>query len=274
MQRIIDFHTHAFPDQVAVRAIPALEAEVEGEVKACHDGRLSSLLAKMDEAGIAQSVLCSIATRPAQFGPILEWSQSIASERIIPFPSVHPADPEAVSRISQIRAAGFAGIKMHPYYQRFTLDEERMWPIYQRIAAEGLILVMHTGFDIAFPRDPIASPARIIRVVERCPELKFIATHLGAWEQWEEVEASLAGRPIYMDLSYVLHLLPTADARRIILAHPADYLLFGTDSPWADQKTVIKELKNLGLPAALEEKIFWQNAVRLLPAPLLKQSPP
>ena len=260
--RILDFHTHAFPDSVALRAVPALEAE--GNVNACHDGRLSSLLALMDRDGIERSVICSIATKPAQFSAILEWSRTIRSPRIIPFPSIHPDDPQALERISQIRAAGFGGLKMHPYYQGFTLDEEKMWPIYQRIAAENLILVMHTGFDIAFPRDPIASPERIVRLIEAFPELKMIATHLGAWDQWDEVEQKLVGRPLYMDISYVLHLLAPEQARRIILAHPADYILFGSDSPWAEQRTVINQLLALQLPPELEEKILHRNGAKLL----------
>ena len=77
---------------------------------------------------------------------------------------------------------------MHPYYQNFVLDENRMWPLYERIAAEGLILVMHTGFDIGFPRKRIADPCKIVAVVERVPELKFVATHFGAWDLWDEVE--------------------------------------------------------------------------------------
>lgn len=262
MSRIIDFHTHAFPDPVALQAIPALEAA--GNVKGFHDGRLVSLLAKMDEAGIAKSVICSIATKPAQFASILAWSQEIRSERIVPFPSFHPEDPQALNQISQIRAQGFCGIKMHPYYQRFTLDEERMWPLYERIAAENLILVMHTGFDIGFPRDPIASPDRIVRVVERVPELKMVATHLGAWDHWDEVEQKLAGRPLYMDISYALHMLAPETARKIILQHPADFVLFGTDSPWADQKAVIGELTALELDRELQEKILWLNGARLL----------
>lgn len=63
-RRIIDMHTHAFPDAIADRAITQLCAE--GNVRACLDGRVSSLIASMDTAGIEKSVLCSIATRPRQ----------------------------------------------------------------------------------------------------------------------------------------------------------------------------------------------------------------
>jgi hypothetical protein len=67
---ITDFHTHAFPDALATRAIRALEAETD-RVKARLDGRISSLLRSMDYAGIRRSVICSIATKPEQFDSIL-----------------------------------------------------------------------------------------------------------------------------------------------------------------------------------------------------------
>jgi len=262
MPQIIDFHAHAFPDQVAARAVPTLEEA--GQVTACLDGRIDSLLSSMDQTGIEKSVICSIATRPEQFASILAWSQDIRSDRIIPFPSFHPDAPDALEQISAIKAAGFLGIKMHPYYQKFVLDEARMWPLYERIAVEGLILVMHTGFDIGFPRERIADPKKIVAVVERVVELKFVATHFGAWDLWDEVEDLLIGREVYLDLSYALHLLSKERAREMALAHPEDYILFGTDSPWADQQEVLAQFSTLGLDLVLSEKILGGNAARLL----------
>ena len=57
--KIIDFHTHAFPENVAARAIPALEKA--GHVQAYTDGTSAGLLASMSRAGIDKSVICSIA---------------------------------------------------------------------------------------------------------------------------------------------------------------------------------------------------------------------
>ncbi len=262
MSRIIDFHTHAFPDKVAATAIPALEDI--GKVKASHDGRISSLLASMDKAAIDASVLCCIATKIEQGASILSWSKAIRSERIIPFPSFHPDDSEALARIEEIKAAGFSGIKMHPYYQKFVLDEERMLPLYEKIMEQNLILVMHTGFDIGFPRERIADPKRIAAVIERFPNLKLVATHMGAWDQWDEVESTLAGRSLYMDISFSLHQLSVDDARRLLLKHPADKILFGTDSPWANQKEVIGQLQALALEPELNEAILHRNAEQLL----------
>lgn len=262
MPGIIDFHAHAFPDQVATSAIPYLEEE--GDVKANHDGRISSLLAIMDREGVDKSVICCIATRPSQFEAIVSWSKQISSDRIIPFPSFHPDDPQAVEHISQIKEEGFKGIKMHPYYQQFFLDDEKLYPAYEKISKLGLILVMHTGFDIAFPRIRRCDPRQILNVMTRFPELKMVTTHLGAWQQWAEVEDLLAGRKIYMDISYTLGQIDTQTARRIILKHPREYLLFGTDSPWSGPQKTYKQLQALELGDEREELILRKNGLALL----------
>ena len=262
MPAIIDFHAHAFPDKVAATAVPALAAK--GKVTPCLDGTIAALLASMDKSGVERSVLCSIATRPGQFDSILAWSKDIRSERIVPFPSFHPENPKALENIRIIRKEGFKGVKLHPYYQDFAVDEERMLPFYEEILASGLVLVMHTGYDIGFPRDDIAGPARIKRVIERFPELKIIATHMGAWEMWDEVGELLLGRQLYIDISFSLQYLGREEARQMILSHPADRVLFGTDSPWACQDEVAEMLRGLELGEEIEGKIFRGNALKLL----------
>ena len=261
-QGIIDFHAHAFPDQVAASAIPYLEEE--GDIKAIHDGRIVSLLDLMDREGVEKSVICSIATSPSQFEAILNWSKQIRSERLIPFPSFHPRDPRILEHIARIRIEGFKGIKMHPYYQQFFLDDEQLYPAYEKISELGLILVMHTGFDLAFPRIRRCDPQQIHNVVSRFPGLKMVTTHLGAWKQWDEVEDLLAGRNIYMDISYTLDQLDAATARRIILKHPKEYVLFGTDSPWSGPQETYKHLQALELGSAREELILHKNGLELL----------
>ncbi len=263
MNRIIDFHTHAFADELAERAMSYLASESEG-VEPCHDGRVSSLLESMDEAGICRSVVCPIATKPKQFEGIFEWCKEIRSERIEPFPSVHPDDEQCLERIGLIKDAGFKGVKMHPYYQKFVLDENKMVPIYKRISDAGLMLVMHCGYDIAFEFDDRSSPERILKLYAEFPDLKFISTHFGGWQAWDKVSELLIGRPIYMEISFSLTYLDPEKARKMALGHPKEYLLFGTDSPWQGQKLTVELLKKLDLGRELEEAIFWDNAKKLL----------
>ncbi len=262
MAEYIDFHTHAFPDQIAPMAIQALEKK--GNVKAYLDGTVDDLLSSMDRAGIERSVVCSIATRPEQFHPILNWSQSIKSERIIPLPSVHPRDPEAMAHLLEIKDQGFIGLKMHPYYQDFFLDDPELLDLYRRISELDLLLVMHTGYDIGYPRIQRADPERILNVVEKVPELRLITTHLGGWDEWTDVRNLLTGKPIYMEISFALDFLDQIRLRELIENHPPEFILFGTDSPWADQATTLKMLSKLGLDATLFNRIVRENGLELL----------
>ncbi|GAB4336387.1 MAG: TatD family hydrolase [Desulfobulbaceae bacterium] len=262
MSGIIDFHTHAFPDELAATAIPYLEKE--GNVTAFLNGTVDDLLRSMDRAGIEKSVICSIATRPRQFRSILDWSKRIRSDRIVPLPSVHPAAADLPDQLRAIRGEGFAGIKLHPYYQEFALDEERLAPLYEGLIEHDLLVVMHTGFDIAFPRMELCDPSRILHVLERYPDLRLVTTHLGAWDDWERVRELLIGRPVYMELSYALDFLPPETARAMITAHPPEYVLFGSDSPWSDQGNTLALLRGLDLDPELFQRITRDNAELLL----------
>lgn len=262
MKKIIDFHTHAFPDYLARQAIDILEKE--GGIDARIDGTISSLLASMDRYGIEKSVVCSIATKPSQFNPILKWSKEIRSERIVPLPSIHPDDPEAVNEIGIVKKEGFAGIKMHPYYQDFTLNDPCMFSIYEKVLSENLLLVMHTGFDFAFERIRKADPEKILQVIKMFPGLRLVLTHLGAWENWDEVAGLIAGKKIYMEISFSLDFMEKEKAKDIILKHPEGYVLFGTDSPWTDQGETLKLFKGLALGEHLENLILRENALSLL----------
>jgi predicted TIM-barrel fold metal-dependent hydrolase len=259
---IIDFHTHAFPDEIAERAMKTLEEE--GDIKAHLDGRISSLLSSMDRCGIEKSIVCSIATKLSQFSPIFAWCKKIKSDRIIPFPSFHPEDPHFAERTRQIKQEGFKGIKFHPYYQDFNLDDERLFPLYEKICEENLIVVVHTGFDMAFPRIEKADPAKVVTVKKAFPDIKLVTTHLGSWEQWAEVEQLLMGKPIHMEISFSLESLEKERARAIILNHPKEYILFGTDSPWTDQKKTLELLQELDLGQEMEGLILRENAANLL----------
>lgn len=262
MAGYIDFHTHAFPDQIAATAIPALEKK--GNIKAYLNGTISDLLKSMDQAQIERSVVCSIATRPAQFQPILDWSLSIRSERIVPLPSIHPSDPERSEHLRQIKDMGFIGLKMHPYYQDFFLDDREILEFYGQVNELDLLLVMHTGYDIGYPRVRRADPERILKVLQEVSGLRLITTHLGGWDEWKDVRTLLTGLPIYMEISFALDFLDQIRLRDMIENHPPEYLLFGTDSPWADQATTLKMLGKLGLKEDLFNKIVRENALNLL----------
>ena len=259
---IIDFHTHAFPDSLAERAIAKLQEP--GDWTAVLDGRLSSLLASMDAAGVERSVVCPIATRPAQFPGILEWCLQIRGERIVPLGSVHPESQDLPGEIDQVARAGLVGLKLHPMYQDFCVDEPRMDALYSAAAKRGLLVVLHCGCDIAYPNFDCAHPRRVAAVLEKHPTLKLIATHMGGWRMWEDSRRHVVGSGVWLETSFSIHELPAQQAVEMIRRHGADRVLFGTDSPWTDQAGEIERIRHLPLTEEEKTAILGGNAARLL----------
>jgi len=260
--RLIDFHTHAFPDELAESTVPRLCARAG--ITPALDGKLSSLVASMDRLGIEAAVVLNVATRPTQFDAILRFCLQIASPRLHPFASVHPDDPQALERVGRIAAAGLKGIKLHPYYQSFLVDEERLFPLYERIRASGLLLMMHTGYELGYPMDDLAGPGRVARLLRAFPGLRLVTSHVGGWKDWDRVEEHLIGQPVHMDIAYALPFLGRERARRLLRRHPPECLLFGSDSPWGDAEATLRALQDLDLGDALSERICHDNAAALL----------
>jgi hypothetical protein len=258
---IVDFHTHAFPDDLAEKALNNLA--YKSQILPSYDGTISGLIKSMDEAGIEKSVICNIATKPTQTENILKWCVKIKSDRIIPFASIHPDNNKDI--VGKIKKAGIRGIKLHPMYQDFFADDEKMFPIYEEIEKNNLILIFHSGFDIAFPTDERASVERILKVGRKFPQIRIVASHTGGWKMWDEVLRTLAGENVWIEISMTLKYIENIEIFHEILAkHSPDKILFGTDAPWGSQKEDVEAVKKLAISENLRGKIFYLNAELLL----------
>jgi predicted TIM-barrel fold metal-dependent hydrolase len=117
---------------------------------------------------------------------------------------------------------------------------------------------------MGYPYERIADPPKIVEVVRRFPELKLITTHIGAWRDWDSVEKHLLGRPVYMEISYALPFIGMERARHFLRAHPSEYILFGSDSPWGSQEQTLAALMSLDLGEKLNRRICFDNAAGLI----------
>ena len=265
---IFDAHSHAFPDTIAAGAIASLKAETLWEpVEAHHDGTVRGLIETMDRAGIKRTILCSIATRPTQVRKITDWSAAIACERIVPFASIHPDFEDVEAEAERIASLGLRGIKLHPQYMKCAADDPRMLRIARAAARFGLALTIHAGYDLSFPKDELASPRQILTLAESAPGLRVLACHMGGWERWEEVLDELAGQPVWLETSYALEDCPGPLLEAILANHPPEYLLFGTDSPWADQRKELELFMALPISDETKRLALWDNAERFLQSP-------
>jgi hypothetical protein len=259
--KAIDVHTHAFPDFLAERAIQGIEAKAVAQ-RAHLDGTIADLLRSMDRAGIDASVVACIATTPDQFGSIFRWCGDIRSDRILPFPSVHPYGDAAVDQVRQIADAGFKGLKLHPLYQDLDVLDERCFAVYQAAAQAGLVLLFHSGDDLRFLGDHRCRPARMLDIHRRVPDLTMILSHLGGfWESTDFVEHGL-GSDVWIETSHTIPAEPSERFTRICREHGR--VMFGTDSPWQDQKAEIEKLTLVLDDRRLLEDVLWNHAATLL----------
>ena len=259
----IDVHTHAFPDKLAGRAIETLELKCPW--KAVGDGTVDGLVRSMDQADIDISVVCTIATKPDQVKGIFKWCRKIHSDRIEPLASVHPKTKKPAKWLRKFATAGLAGIKLHPMYQEFCLDDPAIDPIYEAAAEHGLIVAAHCGQDIGYPPDDDrAAPKRAARVIDRHPTLKLLCTHMGGWKSWDEVNEHLIGRNVYLETSFSLAHMDPERVTSMITRHGPERVMLGSDWPWASQADEIRRLTELGLDDATTQAVLWKNAARLL----------
>jgi predicted TIM-barrel fold metal-dependent hydrolase len=259
----IDFHTHAFPDAIAGRAMAKLEAAAQWQAVA--GGTVAELLKSMDAAGVEISVLCGIATKPDQAKGILAWCDQIRSERLRPLPSVHPDDKDIAGWIRRFAQAGYAGIKLHPMYQNFAADEARLEPIYSAASDAGLLVVVHCGKDLAYPDDDDrACPLRFRNVINHFPSLRLVCTHMGGWRCWDDVQRHLLGTNVLLETSFSLDELGPIKAAEMIRGHGVDKVLMGSDWPWNSQADEIARIRRLPLIQEELHKILRSNAEKLL----------
>lgn len=260
---LIDFHTHCFPEKVAPKAIAKL-SEAAGGITNYSDGTVAGLRKRMAESGTDVSVVLNIATNAHQQRSVNDYAGEINNGRdIFSFGSVFPDGDDVFDELERIKAMGLKGVKLHPDYQGFFIDDEKMKPIYQKISSLGLIMIFHAGADYGFPPPYHATPDRIARAMKWF-DGPVIAAHWGGLNYNEEVLQRLCGSEIYFDCALGYMMMPKFCAEKIIEKHGCDKILFGTDSPWHTAEMELKLLNSLGLSSDELEKITSGNAKKLL----------
>ncbi len=260
---LIDFHTHAFPDKIAERAILSLHQK--SGLPPFTNGTLADTDLKMREWGVDLRVMLSIATNPKQQTNVNNFAiQANERDGVAAFGSVHPQSTDALEELERIRAAGLKGIKLHPEYQDFNIDDKSVYPIYRKCIELGLIIVFHTGRDLGYPNSLKASPDGILRLADSFCDGKFVLAHFGSSMMEHQVLEKLAGCPFYMDTAFSAGYTDPDIACEIVNKHGAHRILFASDCPWASSRVTYDFINALDLTRQQKDMIFYQNAVKLL----------
>ncbi|MBN1140778.1 MAG: amidohydrolase [Deltaproteobacteria bacterium] len=237
----IDIHTHAFHPKIADKVVRQLEEHYR--IAPVGNGLLEDLLPRLDRAGIDRAVMHCAATKREQVIPANNWALQVQETcpRLIPFGTFHPDFPEWERELERLAAAGIKGIKLHPDFQGFALDDPRLDPILEAIG-ERFYLMIHIGDRLPPELNP-SSPQKLAAQLDRFPRLKVIAPHFGGFQHWSFVVEYLAGRDLYLDTSSSLNAIPSRLLFDIFAHHPRERILFGSDYPLFDPLAEMKLLQ-------------------------------
>jgi uncharacterized protein len=264
---IIDAHTHIFPEPVAEKALKTVIDGTKGELDAYTDGTFKGLLASMNNAEIDSSVVLPIATDPRHSDGILQWIRNLLglSSRLIFFGSVHPADPAFKRVIAEIKKMGLQGFKFHPAYQGFPADSKAAYRVYEEVLKNDLIIHFHAGRDRSIPGSDYTSVERFANITADFRGSKLILAHAGGDGEWDKVLDLMGDRKCYFDISFVLEDMIVNEHAKQLYLQNEDYFIFGTDSPWRDQKKYVSLIKNSKfLSEEQKNKLFSTNLLKLI----------
>ncbi len=257
MQKIIDFHAHAFPEAVAEKAVANVGTHYT--ITMSGTGRVEDLVKSAEKAHMDYVVFHSTATRATQVKNINDWVAHHAGEKLIGFGTLHPDMDDVEDELERIISLGLKGIKLHPDFQHFNADDPRMDRIYG-VIGDRLPLLIHAGDENL----DSSSPQRLAHVLERFPKLTMIAAHLGGYKKWKEAMDCLIGKNLYLDTSSAIEYMDSAFATKLIRKHGTKKVVFGTDYPAAYHDEAFDVFNQLDLNEQERADILYHNAAKLL----------
>lgn len=259
--RIIDFHTHIYPDAIAQKAADNVRDFYDGIGNGAIDGKVQTLLDRGDLAGITEFAVLPVATKPERTRHINEFiiREAANQPRFYGFGTVHAAMDGLMDEVDFIHENGLHGIKIHPDYQTFAIDDPRMFPVYERIQGE-LPIVFHMG-DLRYD---YSQPVRLRKVLDRFPKLQVVAAHFGGYQMHKEAVAELSDTACFFDTSSSLMFMEPGVAENYIHHYGAERFLYGTDFPMWDPVVEVERFFSLNLTDDEKEQIAWKTAAQLL----------
>lgn len=176
---------------------------------------------------------------------------------------------DAKKAIRELRMLGF---HFHPIVGRFSVDERRLYPLWETINELGvpvMIDVGTTGMGAGAPGGlgaviRHAHPSAVDRLAADFPNLNIVAGHPG-WPWTEEMIAvALHKGNVSWELSGWAPKYFPEPLKRDIKGRLQDKIMFGSDYPSIPYERLFREWGELGYTDELMEKIFHGNAERIL----------
>jgi uncharacterized protein len=191
----------------------------------------------------------------------------------VPFVMVDPwRDDVGVSEAKRLIELGARGFKFHPLTQNFYANDQRLYPLYEVIAAAKLPALFHTGQTAVGQGAPggggvrlkYGNPIYLDDVAVDFPDMPIIMAHPSFPWQDEALSIAVHKPQVYIDLSgWSPKYFPPQ------LVHYANTLirnkvLFGSDHPMITSDRWLADFETAGFRDEVKPLLLKENAARLL----------
>jgi hypothetical protein len=230
--------------------------------------------AGVDAVLVALDLETTVATPPCSNDYVAGMWKRHPDRIVQAWGAVDPFKGEAA--IAEARHAvedlGMMGFHFHPIMGHFAVNDRRLYPLWEAIAALDvpvMIDVGTTGMGAGMPggmgtKIRHAHPAAIDELAADFPSLTIVAAHPG-WPWVDEMTAvALHKGNVFWELSGWAPKYFPAQLKVDIRARLQDKVMFGSDYPSLPYDRIFREWDELGYRPEVMEKIFHGNAERVL----------
>jgi predicted TIM-barrel fold metal-dependent hydrolase len=283
---IIDSHIHVLP--------PGRTASLVRWIKRAFPSHPSSegitpddIIADITACGAARAFNFVFPLKVEETESLNEWSRDIAARHamLVPFGSVHletARKDEVVERC--LTEYGLAGIKLHPYAQRFEAFSPDFEPVFRTLEEHGRPFVVHTGFDAFYQRTQDLDYMR--RMLDDHPGMPVVLVH-ALFPKFKLAHELMGMYPrLYLDMTNVpgtlrLYLdappevversdgedvLRDFDFFGALLEDYSERIMFGTDHPvgMGSVRQIYRDLDSFGMDEDVRRDLLGGAARRFL----------
>jgi predicted TIM-barrel fold metal-dependent hydrolase len=228
----IDIHTHLGVDEDGMTQTP------------------EELLAHMDAHAVVRSATFPLhdPDRGADYrvpnDRVLAWCEA-SGGRLIPFCRLD-LNGNPLGEARRALEAGARGIKLHPRAQAFSVDDERLEPIFAIAAEFRVPILIHAGRGMPPIGDQLATAA------ERNPDATLILAHAAIVDQ-DRIASLVAGRPnVVFDAS----AWSPIDLHGLLTRVPPEQLVWASDLPYGtNRESLLATLSVLLEVGATEQQV-------------------
>lgn len=257
--RAADAHAHIYPEKIAEKATASVGAFYGLNMD--NVGLPEVLLHEGGGAGIDRFAVCSVATKVEQVRSINGFIEGECKKHpeFVGLAAWHQDIEDIEGELDDIERRGLRGIKLHPDFQEFQIDDPKMLPFYRAAHRRGLPILFHTG-DV---RKDFSSPRRLARLLDKLPDLVCVAAHLGGYTEWDAARECLRAPNVYVDTSSSIAFIGPERALESVVHFGIERVMFGTDFPMWRAGEELERFFGLGLSEEENRAVLYGNFARL-----------